>query len=107
MEAQGWSALTRALKVLAAPDFTGTLGVDGLKVKFPGFFSKYLRWFMVTWDYRQPHSCMAALFTERVLLGWCYVVLVDDTVNTGLVLGTGDMALDQVPAFVELVLFWG
>lgn len=50
---------------------------------------------------------MAALFIERVLLGWGYAVLVDDTVNTGLVLGPGDMALAQVPAFIELVVSWG
>lgn len=43
MEAQGRPALTLDLKVLAAQDLTCALEMDGLKVKFSGFTSKYLR----------------------------------------------------------------
>lgn len=35
-------ALTLALKVLAAQDLTWALEMDGLKVEFSGFVSKYL-----------------------------------------------------------------
>lgn len=41
-EAQGWPAFTLALKVLAAQDLTWALEMDGLKVEFSGFVSKYL-----------------------------------------------------------------
>lgn len=36
MEVQGWLTLTPRLS-----DFTKALGIDGLKLKFSGFFSKY------------------------------------------------------------------
>lgn len=36
MEAQGWLTLTPRLS-----DFTKALGIDGLKLKFSGFVSKY------------------------------------------------------------------
>lgn len=77
MEPQGWPAPPPGLR-----DFPGAVGMDGLKLKCSGFFSKYLR---TVYLGSQAATQECWLFMTRILMGWCCAVLVDHIVRIGLV----------------------